>query len=160
MAENAEVNVNAAQGDAGGEEPDYKALYEQLKADSRKWEQRAKDNKEKADKWDATTKGNESVEDRIAALEAENEAMKAAEARRTLIARIANEVGLEEGLIAPMASSDKDEETLLAEAQYLAEKFESVKPKGAPNVPEAGKFPRGKADTDEKRFVRQLFGEE
>lgn len=154
MAENAEANVNAAQGDAGGEEPDYKALYEQLKADSRKWEERAKSNKEKADKWDATTKGNESVEDRIAALEAENEAMKAAEARRTLVAQVAKDTGLSESIVGSLSGADLD--TLTEQAKAVA----SLKPKGAPNVPEAGKFPRGKADTDEKRFVRQLFGEE
>ena len=152
---NVEANVNPAQEDVtANEEPDYKALYEQLKADSRKWEQRAKDNKEKADKWDATTKGNESVEERIAALEAENEAMKAAEARRALVSQVAKDTGLSESIVGSLSGADLD--TLTEQAKAVA----NLKPKGAPSVPEAGKFPRGKADSDQKRFVRQLFGEE
>lgn len=149
MADTTDANVNAAQGDAA-EEPDYKALYEQLKADSRKWEQRAKDNKEKADKWDATTKGNESVEDRIAALEAENEAMKAAEARRALVSQVAKETGLSEAIVASLSGTDL--ETLTEQAKPIA----ALKPKGAPNVPEAGKFPRG---AQKKMQAAQQFGE-
>ena len=63
-------NAGAAQGGEGGQEPDYKALYEQLKAESRKWEDRSKQNKAKADKLDELMAGNDSIEERIAALEA------------------------------------------------------------------------------------------
>lgn len=56
MAENAkdtlqeEPEATEAHAD---EAPDYEALYREVLAQSRKWEERAKSNKAKADKWDA-----------------------------------------------------------------------------------------------------------
>lgn len=151
-------NAGAAQGGEGGQEPDYKALYEQLKAESRKWEDRSKQNKAKADKLDELMAGNDSIEERIAALEAENKAMKDAETRHALVAKVAAATGLPESLVATL--NGEDEEALTAQAKAVAD----LKPKGAPSVPEAGKFPReqkhGEADEDKRKFVRQLFGEE
>ena len=138
MADNpqTEPNAGAAQGGEGGEQTDYKALYEQLKADSRKWEERAKANKAKADEYDQLKGGEESIEDRIAKLEAENKAMRDAETRHALVAKVARAVDLPESLVETLSGSD--EETLTAQAQAVAE----LKPKGAPSAPEAGKFPR------------------
>lgn len=141
--------TSAAQGGEGNE-PDYKALYEQLKAESRKWEDRSKQNKAKADKLDELMAGNDSIEERIAALEAENKAMKDAETRHALVAKVASEVGLPESVVA--ALNGKDEETLTAQAKAVAD----LKPKGAPNLPEAGKFPR---DTTAKKTTAQQFGD-
>ena len=148
-------NVDTAQGNAGVDEPDYKALYEQLKSDSRKWEQRAKENKAKADQLDELMAGNSSVEERIAALEAENKAMKDAKKRQQMIAEVASESGLPIEHVAVLGGTDK--ETLLEQAKELAAYIESVKPKGAPNVPEAGMFPRGSADTTKTNA--QQFGD-
>lgn len=152
-----EPNAGAAQG-GEGQEQDYKALYEQLKAESRKWEDRSKQNKAKADKLDELMAGNSSIEERIAALEAENKAMKDAETRHALVAKVAAAVGLPESLVGTL--NGQDEETLTAQAKAVAD----LKPKGAPNAPEAGKFPREQqaesADAEKRKFVRQLLGKE
>ena len=125
----------------GVNEPDYKAMYEQMKAESRKWESRAKSNKEKADKWDAASNGSESVEDRIAKLEAENQAMREAEERHALIAKVVAETGLSEQQVARMARGPIDEDVLMADAKAYAADIEAAKPKGAPSAPEAGMYP-------------------
>lgn len=142
-------NVSAAQGDEGGQEPDYKALYEQLKAESRKWEDRSKQNKAKADKLDELMAGSDSIEERIAALEAENKAMRDAEARRALVAKVAASTGLSESIVATLSGAD--EEALTAQAQAIAD----LRPKGAPSAPEAGRFPRG----EQQRSNAQQFGD-
>lgn len=159
MADNpqTEPNADAAQGGDGGQQTDYKALYEQLKADSRKWEERAKANKAKADEYDQLKGGEESIEDRIAKLEAENQAMKDAETRHALVAKVAKSVGLPESLVENLSGSD--EETLTAQAQAVAD----LKPKGAPSAPEAGKFPRENSSTktNAERFgdlIEQALG--
>lgn len=142
--------------DQGGDGKDYKALYEQLKADSRKWEERAKANKAKADKFDQLAGDGDDIEQRIAALESENQAMKDAEARHALVAKVAASVGLSESLVETLNGTDED--ALTKQAKAIAD----LKPKGAPNAPEAGKFPRGSepkgADADKRKFVRQLLG--
>lgn len=118
-------------------EPDYKAMYEQAIAASRKWESRAKANKEKADKWDAASTGGVSVEERIAKLEKENEDMRTSAARRDLVAKVAAETGLSESIVGALNGSDED--SLIEQAKAIAD----LKPKGAPSAPEAGVFPRG-----------------
>jgi hypothetical protein len=155
MAENQSNEANAQQQNQQ-QEPDYKALYEQLKADARKWEDRAKANKQKADKYDEMAAGSSSVEERIAALEAENKAMKDAKAHAELVAKVAAATALPEALVATLSGSD--EETLTTQAQAIS----ALKPKGAPSAPEAGKFPRDSnadEDAEMKKFVRDLFGE-
>ena len=131
-------SADPAQGGDGGGEPDYKALYEEAKANSRKWEQRAKDNKEKADKYDAATAGEASLEDRIAKLEADKLALEQQQKRHAIVAKVAAEFGLSESIVG--ALNGADEATLKEQAEAIA----GLKPKGAPSVPEAGKFPRGK----------------
>jgi len=152
------IDQDEPQGNEGGkeQETDYKSLYEQMKAESRKWEGRAKANKEKADKWDAASGGNESVEERIAKLESENQAMRDAKERHDLVTKVAAATKLEYDVVASLNGTD--EETLTKQAQAIA----GLKPKGAPNAPEAGKFPRADnaKDDDKRKFVRQLFGEE
>ena len=145
-------NENNQQDTTQQEEPDYKALYEQALKDSRKWESRSKANKEKADRWDAAAAGNDSLEERLAALESENQAMKDAEARRELVAKVAKAVGLSESIVAYLTGNDED--TLTAQAKDIA----ALKPKGAPSAPEAGKFPRSDSEDEKRQLVRQLFG--
>lgn len=147
---------NLGQNDGNQDETDYKALYEQAKADAdkakaaaRKWEERSKANKAKADKYDAATAGEESLEDRIAKLEADKLALQQANARRELVAKVAAEVGISEALVDSLSGTD--EETLTKQAQAFAE----LKPKGAPSAPEAGKFPRNESG----RSNADVFGE-
>ena len=146
--------LNPAQDEGNIDKPDYKALYEQLKSESRKWEERSKANKAKADQLDQLMAGNSSVEERIAALEAENKQMKDAKARRELVAKVAAATELPESRVATL--NGEDEESLTEQAKAIA----SLKPKGAPNAPEAGKFPReDPKDKDEamRKFAHDLF---
>lgn len=157
MADEANLE-NAAQQEEEAKQ-DFEALYKQAIKESRKWEERAKANKEKADKWDAAANGSDSLEERLAALEAENTAMKEAKARRELVAKVATATGLTADLVDSLSGTD--EETLTAQAKAFA----ALKPKGAPRAPEGGKFPRERqAQADEKaaqkKFIKQLFGEE
>ena len=147
---NTDPNADPAQVGEGGQEPDYKALYEQLKAESRKWEDRSKQNKAKADKLDELMAGNSSIEERIAALEAENKAMKDAETRHALVAKVAAANCLPESLVATL--NGQDEEALTEQAKAIAD----LKPKGAPSAPEAGTFPR---DVQPKKTNAQQFGD-
>jgi hypothetical protein len=56
----------APSGPSGESTPDYKALYEQLQSQSRKWETRAKANADKAKKWDAAEAANRSEAEQAA----------------------------------------------------------------------------------------------
>jgi hypothetical protein len=150
-----EQKPNEADEQQEQEEPDYKALYEQLKSDSRKWEDRAKANKAKADKWDAASAGEDSLESRIAKLEADKHALEQEKERQKLVAKVAAATGLTEAIVATL--NGPDESALTEQAKAIA----GLKPKGAPNVPEAGKFPRGQESDDEERaFVRRLFNKD
>lgn len=133
-AGNVEPITSPAQGD--GEAQDFEALYRQAVKESRKWEERAKANKEKADKWDEAAAGAETLEERLAALESENKAMKDAKARHDLVMKVAEATGISPAIVDTL--SGPDEETLTAQALAIAE----LTPKGAPEAPEAGKFPR------------------
>ena len=153
MADN--PNANPAQEDGG--EPDYKALYEQWKSEARKWEDRAKASKEKADKWDAASGGEDSLEERIAKLEADKLALEQEKARHALVAKVAEATGISETLVAALNGSDED--ALMAQAKAIAE----LKPTGAPNVPEAGRFPSNDTGTksNAERFgdlIRNALG--
>lgn len=140
----------------GEGEKDYEALYKEAIANSRKWEERAKANKDKADKYDAASGGEDSLEDRIAKLEADKKALEDRQERQAIVSKVAAKFGLSEAIVGALNGSD--EKTLEEQAKAVA----ALTPKGAPSAPEAGKFPRDKgADADEKRtFVRKLFGKE
>lgn len=135
---------------------DYESLYAEALKQSRKWEERAKANKEKADKWDAASGGEESLEQRIAKLESDKRDLEQRQQRQSVVAKVAAKYGLTPDIVG--ALNGADEKALEEQAQAIA----ALKPKGAPSAPEAGKIPRGEgADTDERRtFVRQLFGKD
>jgi predicted nuclease with TOPRIM domain len=141
-----------------GGEVDYKELYETTLAQSRKWESRAKENKEKADRYDELRSGSESIEDRIAALEADKQRLEDEKNRAKLVKSVAASTGVSESLVSNLSATDED--GLTAQAKAIAEAYKT--PGGAPSVSESGIFPNGKkaeGATDEKRkFVRDLFG--
>lgn len=128
--------ANPAQGGEGGGEPDYKALYEEAKANSRKWEERAKANKDKADKYDEAAAGEESLEARIAKLEADKAELEHQREHQAIVAKVAAEYGLSEAIVGALNGADED--ALKEQAKAIAD----LKPMGAPTAPEAGKFPR------------------
>lgn len=147
-----------AQG-AGGEqeaqgepqEPDYKALYEQAKANSRKWERQAKANKDVAAELERAQKAGKSAEERIAELTQRLDEKERAEAR----ARLASEVAQRKGVPAELLVGD-DAESMEAWADKLLAHF---KQKPAAKAERPGKFDRGEDGGSELReFARQLLG--
>lgn len=154
MAEEATATQEAAETEAHAEEQvDYKALYEKTLKESRKWEQRSKDNAEKAKKLDELTAGEESLEDRIAKLEAENKRLHDEKTRAALVAKVAEETGIAESIVATLNAADED--TLKSQAEAIA----ALKPAGAPMVPEAGKFASEKADKSNGDVFAELVGD-
>ena len=150
MAEETKPAETEPQGEG---EVDYKALYEKAVTESRKWEKRSKANFEKAQKFDELAQGEESLEDRIAKLEADKKRLEGEKARAELVSKVAASTGLSESLVASL--NGVDEKTLESQAKAVA----ALKPTGAPGAPEAGRYPREEAGTDDKRrFVRDLIG--
>ena len=116
-------------------EQDYKALYEQVKAESRKWESRSKANAKELEALKKQPAKDRTVEDRLAALEAENESLKASAARSSLVESVAKATGLDRSIVAVLNGADED--ALTEQAQAIAAQ---LKPKStAPVAPEAGK---------------------
>ena len=128
-----------AQGGGEGQEPDYKALYENALKESRKWESRSKANLKELDELKAAaSKADPTVEERLSALESENAALKASAARSALVDSVAKATGLDRSIVA--ALSGEDEESLTEQAQAIAA---IARPKGgAPAALEAGNKPK------------------
>lgn len=159
MAEENKVQEEVAAESHGNAEPhgetDYKALYEKSVAESRKWEERSKANFEKAKLWDEAEEKNKTVEEKLAALTAENKTLKDEKARAELVSQIAKATGVDKAIVSTLNGAD--EETLTAQAKAIAEAY--AVPAGAPNVPEAGKFPK-EADVqtnERKEFAHNFF---
>lgn len=147
------------------EEPDYKALYEQAKADADKWkaqsrknESRAKANSGAATELEQNKTQLQELSERLSALEQENSSLKESAKRKQLVAEVAKETGVPESIVSQLAANDKD--SLTAAATAIADAYKT--PGGAPRAPEAGKFPRGKKseDSEQREFVRKLFGKD
>ena len=137
-----------------GEEVDYKAMYEKALAESRKWESRSKANAEKAKKFDELESANKTLEERVASIEAANKALENEKKRAALVKQVASATGVPEGIVSSLSATD--EESMTAQANAIAENYKS--PGGAPNAPEAGKFPKnGEMDDGMRKFARDLF---
>ena len=126
-----------------GEEIDYKAMYEQAKAESRKWESRSKANAEKAKKFDELENANKTLEERVASIEAANKALEDEKAHNELVKRVAEATGVPEGIVSALSATD--EETMTAQAIAIVENYKT--PGGAPKAPEAGMFPKEMASS-------------
>lgn len=142
----------------GGDDPkDFEALYKQALAESRKWESRSKANAEKARKFDELEAGKKGAEERLADLEAKYTALETEKARATLVQQVSKATGVSAGIVASLSATDED--GLTSQAKAIAEAYKTKG--GAPNVPEAGKFPRGEAPADDaemRKFVRDIIG--
>ena len=139
----------------GSDPTDYKALYEQTLAESRKWEKRSKDNADKAKKYDELESANQTLEERVASIEAANKALENEKERARLVKSVAKSTGVPEAIVSALSGADED--SLTAQAKSIAENYKT--PGGAPHAPEAGRFPKDEdGASDEKRqFVRDLF---
>ena len=126
-----------AQGGGEGQEPDYKALYENALKESRKWESRSKANLKELDELKAAApKADPTVEERLSALESENASLKASAARSELVDSVAKATGLDRSIVATL--NGEDEDALTEQAKAVAA---IAKPAGgAPKVPEATKL--------------------
>ena len=105
MAENTQdVQQQVEDNEPHGEDAtDYRALYEQALAQSRKWEGRAKANKEKAAKWDAYEQEGMSEAEKLAQraeqAEAELARLRAEEQRRADAAEVSRDTGVPASLL-------------------------------------------------------------
>jgi len=156
MPDEAKVDV-AGEESPHGEGPDYKAMYEAAKAESRKWESRSKANAEKAKAFDELETAKKSLEERVSSIEAANRALEDEKARGALVKKVAKATGVPESIVSTLSATD--EETMTAQAAAIAENYRT--PGGAPNAPEAGRFAKSEktSELDEKRkFVRDLLG--
>lgn len=132
-------------------EPDYKALYERAKANSRKWEKQAKANIEAAEGLESAQAAQRSAEERISALEAQLAEKEKAEARAAIASKVAEAKGIPADLIV-----GDDEEAMSAYADRLLAFFAKAP---APKIESPGRFDRSDQSGDGMReFTRQLLG--
>lgn len=153
MADESKVDVTPGE-PAQDDGKDYKAMYEQAIAESRKWESRSKANAEKAKKYDELESAKRTLEDRVATIEAANKALEDEKERAKLVKSVAKATGVPESIVSSLSATD--EKTMTAQAKAIAENYKT--PGGAPKAPEAGKFPREKsqAKTAKEQFAEAL----
>lgn len=147
-------------------EPDYKAMWEEAKAEAERWKANSRKNEGRAKTNAAAAKGLEEankqltdLSERISAIEGENAALKASAARAEVVAKVARETGVPEAIVASLAG--EDEKGLRQAASAIAEAYKV--PGGAPAAPEAGKLPStgGSAKTASQKFadtIDELLG--
>lgn len=136
-----------------GEDIDRKAKFEEQRAHSRKWEQRAKDNSKAAEELqqfkDSQLSEAEKTAKRIKELEAANAAYEAEKQRNEWKAQVSKETGVPASLL-----HGDTLEAMTANAKAI-DQYAHPKPKGMPNQ---GKTPDGKAaDADERAWADDLF---
>lgn len=153
MADETKVDVTPTD-PAQDDGKDYKSMYEQAVSESRKWESRSKANAEKAKKYDELESAKKTLEERVSSIEAANKALEDEKARASLVKQVAAATGVPESIVSTLSATDED--TLTAQAKAIAENYKT--PGGAPNAPEAGKFPKNeKGESDMRKFARDLF---
>lgn len=146
----ADQEANEAEEAQEPQEPDYKALYEEAKANSRKWERQAKANKSAASALDEATAAKRTADEQIAELTRRLDEKEAAEKRSQIAAKVAKEKGVPADLL-----TGDDEESMSAWADKMLAAF---KTKPAPRVEKPGSFPKGDAGTSELRaFAQKLL---
>jgi hypothetical protein len=146
--------------------PDYKALYEQLQGQARKWETRAKANADKAKKWDQTEAANRSEAEQATDRASQAEARAQAAITAAVNAEIrAAALGWANPADAPRYLDDKtryvgedgeidttaiaeDVAAVLTERPHLAAAPELGKRRGP--SPDPGQGPRGTATVAEQ----------
>ena len=136
-----------------GEDIDWKAKFEEQRAHSRKWEQRAKDNSKAAEELqqfkDSQLSEAEKAAKRIKELEAANAAYEAERQQNEWKAQVSKETGVPASLL-----HGDTLEAMTANAKAI-DQYAHPKPKGMPNQ---GKTPDGKAaDADERAWADDLF---
>lgn len=151
---NAPTGAEGTEPNGEGQEPDYKALYEQEKANSRKWEGRAKVNKTAADELAKAQEAGKTADEKIASLEKRLDEKEKAEKRMKLVAAVAEK----KGVPADMLAGDTEEELEKWADKMLA--YAKKSPAAKSDKP--GKFDRSgdKTESGLRSFTRQLLGNE
>lgn len=137
---------------ASDQEPDYKALYEraeaelqQVKAESRKWEGRAKENREQADASKKT------LEQQVADIRSQLEASNIANLRL----KVAAEKGVDESFL---IGTTEDELRSSADA-LIAWREQAAQKPTAPIIPADGKTPENIGEQSQLgKFAHSFFG--
>lgn len=154
---------SSAPGDAEGtephgegeqQEPDYKALYEQAKANSRKWEKQAKANKTAADELAKAQEAGKTADEQIADLRKRLDEKEKAEERAKLAAKVAQKKGVPADLLV----GDTEEEL----EEWADKMLAHFKKKPAARVEKPGAFDKGDSGTgsakaDFSKFMNDFF---
>lgn len=133
MAENTAPTTEPTE-EPQGTETDWEAKYKEAVAQSRKWEERAKANKDKADKWDEYEQQGMSEAEKVAkraeAAEAELAQLKADAQRHTDAAEVSKASGVPVALLLHCADR--------ADMEAFAEEYAGIeKPPAAPPAPQS-----------------------
>lgn len=148
-----EQETEQAQEPAEGE-PDYRELYEQAKAASRKWERQAKANRGAADELARAQEAGKTAEERIAELTRRLDEQQHAAERAKAAAKVAEAKGVPTDLIIGDTVDEME-----AWADRMLEAFGS---RPAPVVSGAGSFAADKdaAGDSLRDFTRRLLDQE
>ena len=152
MTDEKKVDVIETENPAQDEGKDYKAMYEQAIAESRKWESRSKANADKAKKYDELESAKKTLEERVSDIESRNKALEEEKARAALVKAVASVTGVPESIVSTLSATD--EESMTAQAQAIADNYRI--PGGAPKAPEAGIFPQ---EIKPQKTVEQKFAD-
>ena len=148
QAEQAETTEATA---AGGAEP--QGAETNWKAEARKWEERAKANKAKADQWDAQEEAGKTelqkATERADKLKAELDGIRAAEKLKAEVADAAERHGVDADLLSRM-SGDVEEN-----AKFLSERFPK---RSYPQTRDRGERGKTKSGDGVAQAARMLFG--
>ena len=159
MAEEANTNADQSQdatephGEA--QQTDWKAKFEQERAHSRKWEQRAKDNSAAAAELDKLKESSlseaEKTAKRLRELESENAAMKAEKQHAEWAAQVSKETGV------PAELLRGDSLEAMGEYAKKLDQWAHPKPKGMPN--QGGTPDRPAKGRETRDFVNRIFSD-
>jgi hypothetical protein len=138
--------------DPPAEPVDYKAKYEEAIGHSRQWEQRAKDNKAKADKFDAAEQEKLSVIEKANLRIADAEKASAAVAAELLQLKAANENGITKDERA-LLTGTTDEELKAQVAAILKLRAPSAASPADAGITAGGKTPAAKPTSMEAAFT-------
>lgn len=157
MTQNDPTSQQAAGAEPHGAEPeetDWEAKYREALANSRKWEQRSKENAKAAKELDeikaAQMTETERLQKQLADAQAEADALKAEKARAGWVAKVAKETGVPESILSRMSAASEDELTEAARA------VAADLPKPAVVVPRDGEQPKDPQASAREQFAAAM----
>jgi hypothetical protein len=132
------------QGDADArQEPDYRALWEQAKADARKWEGRAKE---------ANSKALDEANARLADVQAERDALAAEKERREAVERVAGATGVPASVVGSLSGASEEE--LTRQAEGVRDAMSAVAGRAYPQTRDRGETQAKAITADDIRAIK------